>query len=248
LLRFKSGLQMKHMTFVLFFILAMAFASPAFAVTPTLVQQITGTWSSGSSYTATLPSAPASGHLLILTYVDAAQTVAGISSIAQTNVTWSKAVSSKVNEDVEIWYGVVGSAAGTVATINLSGTPTTASLSNISEWSGLLTSSEVLANGTSANNGSGLTPTTATITPTAGKNVLIVAASRHGSSFTSGPTSGFTSLSAGTAGLGYAFAYLIVSSTSGSYSTSWTYGTSGAWDAEIATFLAARTRHQSTQD
>ena len=85
-----------------------------------LVQQATGSWSSGTTYTVTLSTAPTNGNVVVL-----GQGVSGtsanntISSISQTGVTWHKATSSHTNDDSEIWYGEVGSGASTTVTVTL---------------------------------------------------------------------------------------------------------------------------------
>lgn len=201
-----------------------------------LVQQATASWTSGSSYGVTLSGAPASGDVLVLGQ-GASGTSANnkISSITETGVTWTKAVQSNSNEDAEIWYGVVGASASASITVTLTGTPTTTSYANVSEWSGLNTSSPLVASGTSANHGgSGATASTSTVTPTAGQNVLLFAVTYQGGTLSSGPTNGFTALS--TPSSGVQFGYEFVPNTSTSYSTSWTFSASHKWETEIGTF------------
>lgn len=197
-----------------------------------LVQQATGSWSSGSSYTISLGSAPASGDVLVLGSAGAGTTVS-ISSLSQTGVTWSKATSTTTNKDVEIWYGVAGASAGTTLTVTLSRTATAAIDGNLSEWSGIATSSELLSGGYSSTSGTSATPTTSLVSPTSGKSALIYGVALQGGTFSSGPTGGFTALS--TPNSSWQFGYVLVPSTTGSYSTGWVYSSSAAWASSIAT-------------
>ncbi|MDB4940465.1 MAG: hypothetical protein JWO40_890 [Candidatus Doudnabacteria bacterium] len=211
-------------------------AIPAISSTP--IQSVTQISTNSTNSTAiTLTSTPINGNTLIFGRADA-NTAQTVSSIVETGVTWAKAVSSATNQEAEIWYGTVGSGASTAITVNYGSTESTVSTMSVTEWSGIKLSSPVDA--AAGNNGNSTTLTTATITPTASRNMLLIAAGRRGGAFSSGPTSGFTFIAVNQ------YAYLVVGSTTGSYSTSWTYTTSNLWEVEIAAFTAASTGAAST--
>jgi hypothetical protein len=207
------------------------------AISSVPVQQATGTGSvSATSYTITMGANMTAGNVVVLVHtVTATDANSAISSISATNVTWHSAVVFATNTRAEIWYGEIAAGAGTVITVNLAGAASAVDHANASEWSGLATSSELGVTGT--NSATSANPTTASITPTAGRNTLIIACTRRGGTFSSGPdTGGFTALTSPTTSDQYG--YLVVASASGSYSTSWTWTTSLAWGASIASFYA----------
>lgn len=220
------------MRFLAAFVFWLFFNASAFAViSSSPIQQATGSGLSGTSFTVTI-SAASSGNTLIYVsgVTDSAQT---ISTISCTNVTWTKAQGSNTNADVEIWYGVVaGGSSGTTITVTTGATIGLAVRATVSEWSGVNTSSQLDVHAT--NSGTSTNPATGTITPTAGLNELFIAATREGGTFSSGPTNGWT---AGTTpNTGFQWAYKVVSNTSGTDSTDWTYSASNVWDAAYATF------------
>src|SRR5271157_3978700 len=73
------------------------------------------------TFNVILQQAPVSGNLLVLCYISGADTtIPNISGISQSNVTWHKAVASpRSNCEVEIWYAVAGSSAGTTITVTV---------------------------------------------------------------------------------------------------------------------------------
>lgn len=187
--------------------------------------------SAAGTIAITLASQPTQGNTLVI-FAGTSDTTVIFSNISQTGVTWQRAVSgSSSTRIVEIWYGNIGAGASTGITVNLSGTPASTYRGGISEWGGLLSSGALSVTGD--NNGNSTTVTTASITPPVGYNVLLIASSRAGN--TSVPTNGFTNLT--TQDVSAPGSYLVVPSTSGSYSTGWTT-VSGLWQAEIASFLA----------
>lgn len=214
----------------------MSAASGGGSISSAPVHEGTGSWSSGSSFAVTI-TAPTSGNTLIAASCSSAATPT-ISSITSTNVTWrgTAAISSATNEACSIWCGDVGASAGTTVTFNLSAA-SGAHRANVSEWSGIAACASAQdASGSGSNNGTSATPTTATVTPTASRNALLIACTRKAGTFTAGSeTNGFTTLT--TANSGWRYSYLVVSSTSGTYSTGWTFSTSTVYDAEIAAFL-----------
>lgn len=204
-------------------------------ISSTPVHECNGQWASGNSFTLTC-TAPTSGNIVILA-ANNSNTATTVSSISSTGVTWrgSAEISSNTTDGMSIWCGDVGAGAGTTITINLNTTGTGQWRANMSEWSGTNPCAAAIG-AKAANTATATNPTTATITPTASKNVVMIATVRKSGSFTSGPTNSFVAL--GTPGSSAQFAYLVVPSTSGSYSTSWVYTTNVAYDALIATFMA----------
>lgn len=132
------------------------------------------------------------------------------------------------NSQAEIWYGIV-----TSATLNTSVTVThtiPSAVGNFNEfsWSGgtLVGSGLTVEAGTAGANGTTNTGTainSGTITPTAGRDAILICTwGRNGSATkVSGPTNGFTNL-AGATNLSTSV-YLLAPSTTGSYSTAWVY-------------------------
>ncbi len=200
------------------------------------VHQGVGTWSSGTSFNVTI-TAPTNGNLLILEFGTILSTT-HITSITQTNVSnWTKADASATNRDVEVWYAENVSSAGTTVTVNLNQSATGTTGANVSEYSGMATSSSL--DGHQINNGNNGTPTTASLTPTQGREMLLVAVSRLGGAYATGPSTGSASFVRLTApDVRTEASYAIVNPTSGSYTTSWTAG-SGTWDNVIASFFGA---------
>lgn len=181
----------------------------------------------------TLAGAPTNGNVLIFVMTMNTNTNS-VATMAQTNVTWHRALTTSTNETIEIWYGEVGASASATLTCTLTNGNSTCR-GNLSEWSGIATTSE--ADAAQGSNGTSATPTTASITPTAGRNVLLIASTRKAGTFTAGSeTNGFTALT--TTNSGWRYSYLVVASTSGSYSTGWAFSTSTAYEAAIASFLA----------
>lgn len=203
------------------------------AISTAPIQQVledAGQQGSQTTTTITLTSTPTQGNTIILVVSGANNNT--VSAVSQTNVTWTKANSLNASGNSEIWYGTVGASAGTV--ISLTNAPLTANLRlNATEWSGIATVSPLLTSGT--NNGNSTAPVTASITPTANKNVLIISTMRLPSATTAGPTAGFTALSSGTTA--HVSAYNYATTTSGSYSNAYTI-TSGVWIATIAAFVS----------
>ena len=87
-----------------------------------------------NSLAASLGTAPTNGNLMILISVH--EDGGNISSITQTNVTWSKLAESTASTSphVEIWKGVVAASAGTSITVAYSSTSFSAWVA--SEWTG----------------------------------------------------------------------------------------------------------------
>ncbi|MES2214033.1 MAG: Ig-like domain-containing protein [Patescibacteria group bacterium] len=220
---------------VLFFVFLMVFsvgkARVYATISSTPVHQYTGASISGSSlYSITLTSTPAQDNTLIFVQAGGDAVNHHAYSLVQTGVIWAKATSSIISGQ-DIWYGKVGASAGTILDITLVGSPATVAVSNLSEWSGI---SPVPLDQTGLNSGTSATPSTATITPQSGADVLIIGVARKGGTGT--VSSPFTALS--TSDGSFSPSYRVVTSASGSYAGNWTWTSSGGWSSTVADFLA----------
>ena len=223
---------------------------------PTFVQSAIGVEYDTNPVTINLGSMPTNGNLLILTF---AAVSSGknprVSSISQTNVTWSLVINDGTNgggeTTSEIWKGVVGASAGTQITVtqNTSGTGSNiVSVAAVSEWRGLSgnvdqTNTNQVGSGTSVTS-----PTTGTTTQTV-ELVIASMAPYYTASFSCGsPTNSFTQVYGGTSynnGGSYwetnNYLYYIANAT-GQFSTTATASPSqGGYNGCIATFFAAPT-------
>jgi hypothetical protein len=196
-----------------------------------------------------MTSAPKSGDLLIATI---GLNLAGgehVSSIAESNVVWTKAAGYEVagGADAEIWYGVVGSGASASVTVTLTAA-TPQIVVDICEWSGLSVSSPVDQTATSS--GRSTTMTTGTTATTTQANELCVGAVCATSSGTdsgqSSPTNGFSLLDGAgynpASGYSMSLGYLYyIASATGTAGSGTTASTSAGlyWSGCIATFKAA---------
>lgn len=216
----------------------------------TLVQQSAGGgcgWTTGTSFTCSVSGTPSSSNVLVLVAgsSNASVTISTGTPPSQTNVTWTKKVSSAVNIDTEIWCGTPSGTPGTSVSITLSGTPS-AFFGNLSEWSGTKACANSDAGATASNHGPSGNPSTATVTPTASSGGMVLwAVGRHGGTFSSGPTNSFTALNSGSTL--YMFAYRIVASISGTYSTGWTLTGGSVWEAQIFGIADSGAAPSSTQ-
>lgn len=208
-----------------------------------LVNQVAAKTVAGGSATKNVAiSAPGAGNALRLMIVrDPATT---ISSVTGGGVTWTRL--STVTDTVatitcDLYGGDNSSGSGTTVAITISNTYSTLEV-NVSEWSGLGTA-PVTDPAPSTNTGTSSTLTTAAVTPTAGKNLLLLAcgAILNGThTVTNTPSGGFTALTRSATANYLAFAYQIVASASGSYQTTWPISVSySAWAAIIAGWDAA---------
>ncbi len=180
---------------------------------------------SGSSISPSMTNTPASGNVLIATIgISDYNGAVTVSSISQTNVAWTKQKSINGYPygdghfwlDSEIWLGVVGSGASKNITVNLSGTPSYASVANICEYSGVATSSfldQTASNFAISNPKIMDTGTTSATTQANELWIGSVAAEAYGN--LSNPANGFTLLDGVqvSPNLGNAYLEKIVSST-----------------------------------
>ena len=176
-----------------------------------LVQSVTGT----DANHVTL-AAPGAGSLLFVFTVPAAS---GLTSIASGGTaTWSLAKGFSYYDRIECWVGVNASAADTAVVLTGTCYHTIAG-----ELSGMATSSVVDTTAQFSNQAGVGPPVGASITPTGGAAVVILAMSYDAAGGTFGtPSAGFTALAAFSGGSEEKAAYQIVASASGAYACGWT--------------------------
>jgi hypothetical protein len=201
------------------------------AIPASPTQQATGTGTTTSTTTTvTLGATPANGCTLFAIFTVASNLIS-VSGIAQTNVTWSKVRQSNTNNDCELWMGVAAQT-GTIGTsvVYTHTILTGAARAAVSEWPGTLTL-DTSGTNTGATNSD---ITTGSFTPTAARNALFIMTSRNAGTF--GSVSPWTNFN--TANAGSQSAYLVVQSTTGSYSGTWSMGgVSAAWDNAWGAFV-----------
>lgn len=132
----------------------------------------------GTTIACTFPRTPLTDSVFFICSEMVVSTVQAISSISQTNVTWTliHAANNGTSAKVELWVGVGnGSTPGTTATITYAGTITNAVVW-ASEWpGGYLTSTPVLDQSADAT-GTGTNQATGVIVPTVTKSLTFVLA------------------------------------------------------------------------
>jgi hypothetical protein len=201
---------------------------------PAIVQMVSMASNvSGSVLTVHLSAVPASGNGEVFIWQTGSTTT--ISSLVQTNVTWTKDISNSITgRFTEVWHGFVTGASSATMTVNLSASTAVGYGGVLFEISSLPTSAitTAVASGT----GTTISPT---ITPAAGA-AFIVAVGRPGAAPASPngtPVGGFTGIAETTGDTRGLYAYRLVAATSGSYTPAWTVGT-GTYDSVIVSYLA----------
>src|ERR1700761_2551050 len=150
-----------------------------------------GGGSAAKSFTIPAPTAGNSLFLLVREFTGVA-----VSSVSGGGVTWAKVASidDGVSNVSEIWAGANSPGSGTTITVTLGAIYDAATVACI-EVSG--TPTTVIADpstGLTANGRSG-TPTGPSITPTAGKPIIIFAVDTNDTNAGTSPSTGFTALS-----------------------------------------------------
>ena len=203
-----------------------------------------------TSETPTLVNPPTNGNTLILTVGDDGTGSATVSSVSGGGVTsWTKVTSvlgsgSPNLGAAEIWYGLVtcspctSSNEGVTVTMSHS---TNVQLANVSEWSGIATSSPIDSSTSAAATASGTTFTSGPISLTQTGDLVISdawLASGFGFSSQPAPPSGYTGLAESLAGGSFyrGLAAYQIDSSSSPISATWTESASGGY---YATAIAA---------
>lgn len=190
---------------------------------PTIVQQVTGTTSAGSSIPLTI-SSPTVGHVLILCFSSEDSGISGVSG-GSGNL-WLEPVFAFPNLfDLEVWTSVVVTPDTTV-TVSISFGHGYASLS---EWSGLPPNMAVDVTNTTFDTGSTAGSSSSAVTNIANDLILGLLAT-DAASYT-GPSGGFTAFT-DPSPFELAAAYRLVSST-GTYTAGWTLNTASDYDGLI---------------
>lgn len=191
---------------------------------------------SSSTVAATLPATPAAGTLVVF-QANIATAGDAINAVGvQTNVTWNAALRGSTNHKNETQYGIASASAGTGFSAGKAGSSVAANhVCNFASFTGLPAGGgyNASASGILTAN-STTTVATPTVTPTPGAEVLLVAMLRGAGTMPSAPA-GWTALT-GPGGSPTLFCYRIISSASGSYSCSTTWGSSGNVSAAIMCF------------
>jgi len=211
------------------------------AITHVVGQSGRGTWSSGSSMSATMAETPIQGNILVACVGINCGTGDGdsVTSIAQNNVTWTLQIAENTTRPAEIWFGVVGASAGTGITVNMSDTPDWGAIFNVYEYSGVATSS-FLDKTASWSDGFNIVTLTGTTAETTQADELWIGCTLNGGHTTQNtPLNGFTLYDGVYDGktLTVGFLEKIVSSTGTANS-----GVTSEWSVNsgcIATFKAA---------
>ena len=183
-----------------------------------------------------LPSATTAGNLLMVSGAKLSQPATTITSVSGGGVTtWLQAKRSNSFGDLEVWYGVVAAGSSTAITVTFS-TSTGLNEAIVTEFSTSIPGTWTLDQ--SAVNTSSASPlSSGSITTAVATELVYASAMRNGWSTTA--ASGFTSLTT-TSDFTQA-AYLIVSST-GTYSTSWTYPSGNAEGLIVSFYVAPLSR------
>lgn len=192
--------------------------------------------------TLNLPWTPTAGRVIVAVVLTGSFTAArSVTSIVQTNVTWTfqtgrtqSSPPAVAHLRVEIWYGVVGAAAGTTITTNLSGNPDVGGGIWVMEYSGLLPVG--FLDQVAGNSGYSSNPDSGTTAVTSQPLELWVAVLVHLYVTGTLPTNGFTIQAQGTSGnFRGDFLDKIVSAV-GAANTSVTVAGDTWWAGAIATF------------
>lgn len=146
-------------------------------------------------------------------------------SPAQTNLAFSHLAAYAVNRKLEAYIGAVSASPGS----SLAWGGGAGFNGIVVEWAGL-------DGGFDSTNSAGSSAnlaisTTASVTPAAGTNCLLLAGLSRAGTYSSGPTGGWTDVTGSTNAM--RLAYLVVNGASGSYSTAWTYLAAAAYDTYI---------------
>ena len=197
-----------------------------------------------NSVPLTLPNTITTGDALVLVIADQSQNTSTVSGVTETGATWAKAQStgSTADGDAEIWYALnVPSSASKMITVALTGT-TNVQIADVSEYSGVATTSALDQKTSNTGSGTGSAPVSAgSVTPSeSGELIVSDAYLSNGTGTQPAPSNGFTALtqSAGTSGFYKGYGAYLVDGASSSISTTWTGPSNGAyvWSAAVASF------------
>lgn len=192
---------------------------------PVLVQQGAAFTTTADSLSLTLPEAPVAGHVLVMIGGDPQ---AGLAGVTGGGATWTRAIKSTVNANIEIWVGVTdGSSA--IVTISLPATSEQLTMA-VSEWANLASANLVdLVHG---GNGPTSPASAGAITTTFAPELLLFAVGTYAPATWGVPSGGpWTSLAGVSAGVVQAEWYRVVTAP-GTFAPTVT-GPNNPWDAAI---------------
>lgn len=186
--------------------------------------------------TITMDAASTTGNTLIFAWgTSSTSDCTGPSGGGVT--TWVKDAESTARRSCSIWSGVVDTTPSAVITVSaMAGTNTAA---DVSEWSGL-DSGGTLVQGFSIKNAQGTAASGANCshTPTSSSDVVLIYVNGQQSNSATGPSAGWTALTAA-GGIGPS-AYQIVTAASGAYSNKFSIANNYVvWDAAIVAYNVA---------
>ena len=209
---------------------------------PSLVQQVTGSGNcaggSTNTYTCTLGSNPTVGHVLyLIAFSEGSSVTSGfVGTPSSTGATWARVGSSFQNASspgptmYETWCATLSGSTGSTVTLSLSASVSAAD-GVVAEVSGGTCTVDGSMQTTAFN--SNTVAQTPSISTSNANDFILALGTAATQNFTSGPTNSFTAFSRQR--LGFGFGYLITSAT-GSYSTSWTASSSTTMVAFITAF------------
>ncbi len=203
-----------------------------------LQQQKSGSATSAATLTVALtPTAP--GNALVATIAVAAGSTGAIASVSDSSAgIWTKGpigFLSGANTRVEIWYRLGAPSVTSVTASFASGTTKSLAM-NVSEWSGVATTSGVDASATAS--GTATLAATAALSTSNASDVVIGAVNYSGTA-TSTLTSPFISLSNFDVGSNHGRAAYLATSSTGSYQANWPLSTSTSYGSAILALKAS---------
>jgi len=200
---------------------------------PMIVQQATSHANNVTTLSATLPTTPAAGHMLVMI---GANLSGSITTVSGGSASWTLAASSLINSNIEVWFGV---STGSGATVTIDRPATTASMwMAVSEWSGLATTSPLDVARADAGTGNPLGA--GEITTANARDLLLFAAttpvpSSHGSP----APDAWTTMQGVTSETTVQGAWYRIETATGSYSPQVGHTSSDGWEAAVVAFRLA---------
>jgi hypothetical protein len=200
--------------------------------TATLIQETTNSATSAATISATLATAPGSGHVLVMV---GAAISGSLTTVTGGGASWTRATSSLINTNIEIWFGVTDGTSSTV-TINRTNNTTSMWLA-VSEWTGLATTA-TLDRATSTD-GTSATISAGSITTTNAHDLVLFGASAPAPNSYGTPTPGTWTAMTGIASTQITQAvWYRIETTTGTLAPQVSHTGSG-WDAALAALRIA---------
>lgn len=193
--------------------------------------------SGGTTKTVTIPAPTAGNTLVLLARFDGS---ASITAVSGSGATWSQVATANSGAQVEMWLGVNCGTSTTISVTFNAGYIGSVDLTVV-EVSGMPATATLDPATPGTNTGRSATATTSALTPTTGHALILFVVAGTDSTLTNSPSGSFVALTkaAGNSSK-VAWAYQIVSSASGSYSTTFPDTPSYAfWATIIAGFDGA---------